>query len=55
MVFKKCSDTDPEANLPSGWHYIDVGLDKKGGYGRSFSIWVGTNSNQTILDYVTYF
>ena len=54
-IYKKCSDTDPEANLPSGWHYLDAGLYKSDGYGRSFAIWFGANSNQTILDYVTYF
>ena len=35
----------------AGWHYFDLGLQKTG----SFSIFIGTTSAQTILDYITYF
>ncbi len=39
----------------AGWQYIDMGLDKANDYGVNFAIFIGTNSAQTILDYVTYF
>ena len=39
----------------AGWHYVNLGLDKKGGFGRNFAIFVDTCSVETVIDYVTYF
>ena len=39
----------------TGWHYINMGLDTKSGYGRSFAIFINHCSAQTILDYITCF
>lgn len=48
---------DYDGNDPNdvGWHYLNMGLNVAGGYGKNFAIFIGTNANQTILDYITYF
>ena len=39
----------------AGWHYINMGLDVKGGYGRNFAITVHANANPSVFDYITAF
>ena len=45
------------ASNPSGagWHFMNMGLNKAGSFGRNFAIFISTTSAPTIIDSIGYF
>lgn len=39
----------------AGWHYYEIGLNKKDGYGKNFAIFIQSTAGQTVLDYINVF
>ncbi|MBO5578604.1 MAG: hypothetical protein J5955_05865 [Bacilli bacterium] len=46
---------DGSSQAEVGWHYVNMGLNKKDGYGKNFAIYINSCSATIVLDYVTYF